>query len=880
MSSLFNIGVSGLKAQQAALNVVGQNITNASTPGYSRQRADIVAQTGALVAGLSQAAGARVDNIQRIADGFIDEQIRSDMTLFSELDSYKQFVGQLEGALFDSDHGIDVAMQDFFDAMQNAANEPSDLAMRQFVISNGNALADRFSAVTQRSWLQARDVGGSLEAITSQVNELAGTIAQLNDRIAGFSLERTSGGLNTLIDQREVALKELSSLVSVTVSEQEAGELNVFVGKGQPLVLGVTAASMEVSGAGDVVIRPVGAQQPQVITSAVSGGQLGGVLKYREEVLWPAQNELGRLAAAMVSAINDQHRAGVDLEGEFGANFFGDINAPELIGERTTYLGNDGPIGSNGNIGQVNVYIDDPFNGEASDYEVRFSESDAGAYTVTRRSDGEIVYSGSSIVPPQTLEFDGIRVEFASGEFAPGDSLLVRPYADFGTQMRVALENPTELALAMPVRVVPDATNGSSAQVDMVGVTDPAHPLFNHPDALTPPMLIRFVSPTQYQILDNSNPGDPQPLQPDLGLLTYVAGGQNSLLPELGSSLVTTSGPDVTGFPAVAGVVANLDAGTNGYAGGLFQIQRSDADGGALSSVVFNPNASAREMATRLNAEIGVDASARTEIELSNLVDYNSGTPVELAINGQLFSGFTGLGDLADQISADETLAAAGLVARSDGTTLRLESLVGDDISLHFSGDPNESVDVHNPRGDTMTLVGNGAGTYQTITVGGEVSAILDPEYSVTTEFDGVFAAVPEHVRADLGFALHMTGNVEAGDEFLIDFNSGGIADNRNALALSALSDRGFEGFSGRNFAGLFAGVVQEVGMRSSQAEINRSAAESLLQQSEAFRESVSGVNLDEEAADLIRFEQAYNASAQVISVARDIFSALLQAVA
>ena len=326
MSSLFNIGVSGLKAQQAALNVVGQNITNASTPGYSRQRAEIVTQSGSLVAGLSQAAGSRVDNIKRIADGFIDEQIRSDMTLFSELDSFKQFVGQLEGALFDSDHGIDVAMQDFFDAMQNAANEPADLAMRQYVISNGEALADRYSAVTQRSWLQARDVSGSMEAITGQVNELAGTIAQLNDRIAGFSLERTSGGLNALIDQREVALKELSSLVSVTVSEQEAGELNVFVGKGQPLVLGVTAASMEVSGSGDVIIRPVGAQQPQIITSSVSGGQLGGVLKYREEVLWPAQNELGRLAAAMVSAINEQHRAGVDLEGEFGANFFGDIN--------------------------------------------------------------------------------------------------------------------------------------------------------------------------------------------------------------------------------------------------------------------------------------------------------------------------------------------------------------------------------------------------------------------------------------------------------------------------------------------------------------------------------------------------------------------------
>ncbi|MEE4281158.1 MAG: flagellar basal body protein, partial [Pseudomonadales bacterium] len=160
MASLFDIGINGLRAQQAALNVVGQNITNASTPGYTRQRADLVTQSGSL-SGVNAGAGARLDQIVRVADTFVDQQIRTDSALKSEMESYAQFVGQLETTLFDGDFGVDTAVREFFDAVQDSANEPSDLAVRQFVISNADALASRFQGVTDRAWLQARDVSGS-----------------------------------------------------------------------------------------------------------------------------------------------------------------------------------------------------------------------------------------------------------------------------------------------------------------------------------------------------------------------------------------------------------------------------------------------------------------------------------------------------------------------------------------------------------------------------------------------------------------------------------------------------------------------------------------------------------------------------------------------
>ena len=876
MASLFDIGINGLRAQQAALNVVGQNITNASTPGYTRQRADIVTQSGNL-SGLNAGAGAKLDQIVRVADFFVDQQIRTDSALKSEMESYAQFVGQLETTLFDGDFGVDTAIRDFFDAVQDSANEPSDLAVRQFVISNADALASRFQGVTDRAWLQARDVSGSLESNTNQVNELTQLIVQVNERISALQSGPASGGANALLDRREILLKDLSKLVSVSTIEQNDGQINVFVGKGQPLILGSEAAEMGVSSAGEITLRPVGSQVTQNVTASINGGEIGGILKYREEVLWPTQNELGRLAAAISRSFNDQHAAGIDLDGQFGQQFFRDVNDPALVSQRVSYLGNSGALGPTANPGRISVYIEDPFGSVASDYEVRFSETSDGAYTITRRSDGEVVQRGTPFVTPHSVEFDGLRVEFTAGDFRPGDAMLLRPYADFGSQLEVVLDDPKALALGSPVQLAEDPTNGGSGFVSVAGITDPAHPIFANDGEMVPPLLIDFLSDTQYRVLDNSDPGNPVPLQPDLGILQFVPGGQNQLLPvDPGTTVVQMSGPNVSALPAVAELVTDLDAAGNNYPGGLITISGA---GDRLSNLPVNAGASAAEIAAQLNGVPGVYASAQTELTLSQLVNFDSGVPVEIAVNGISFTGFDSLADLADQMASDVSLQSAGIMAKSDGQTLTLTDTRGADLSVHFQGDPNESVLVTNSKDDTVALSGSVSGTYRSVTVGGQVTTLLDPGVTMSTQFAGLFAANPVQQRADLGFDLVLTGTVEAGDRFYADFNNGGLGDNRNGLALAGLSDRNLVGDPGRSFGGTFASVVQKVGIASNQASINRDAATALLSQSEAFRESVSGVNLDEEAANLLRYEQAYNASSQIISVARDIFNILLNAV-
>lgn len=179
--------------------------------------------------------------------------------------------------------------------------------------------------------------------------------------------------------------------------------------------------------------------------------------------------------------------------------------------------------------------------------------------------------------------------------------------------------------------------------------------------------------------------------------------------------------------------------------------------------------------------------------------------------------------------------------------------------------------------GDTAVA---GEDYYRSATVGGSVSVMLDADRRLSTDSatanSGVFTAAPPSVQADFGYQLTMTGRPRGGDSFAVGFNDGGVSDNANVLAMADVQAQKLFGKDGSLFDA-YANIVESIGARTSQARIDRDASDGLLKQSVSQRESIAGVNLDEEAANLIRFEQAYNASARVIAVARDTFDTLFR---
>lgn len=127
------------------------------------------------------------------------------------------------------------------------------------------------------------------------------------------------------------------------------------------------------------------------------------------------------------------------------------------------------------------------------------------------------------------------------------------------------------------------------------------------------------------------------------------------------------------------------------------------------------------------------------------------------------------------------------------------------------------------------------------------------------------------------GFQFEISGNPRPGDSFNINYNTNGVSDNRNAELLAALGTENTLNNGSQSFAEGYAGLVEDIGVKTRQSQLDKDAGSTLLEQSTNQRESVSGVNLDEEAGKLIQYQAAYNASAQVVSVAQDLFNTLLQ---
>lgn len=442
--SLLSIGLSGLNASQVALSTTGNNISNAATTGYSRQT---VVQSTSLsqFSGMNYiGTGTTVSDVRRIYSQFLGTQLTTSTSLDAEAQSYLTQVNQLDSLLSDTTTGLSSVLSNFFSALQTAAASPTDAASRQLVLTQASSLAERFNSISSQLSTQNSYVNSEMESAATQVTTLAQTIAKYNQQIIQASASGASP--NDLLDKRDDAVNQLAELVGVSVVEQD-GAYNIYLGSGQPLVVGTTSATLtaqpSTSNPGqDSLILSMGSSSLDV-TSVVSGGELGGLLRYRSDVLDTTQNELGRMALVIADAFNSQQAQGLDLDGEFGASLFTDINDASLVDNRS--LANSKNTGT----GNLNVTISDSGALTTSDYKVTFTS--ATSYTVQRISDGKDLGSGDlTDDPPQT--FDGFSISQQSvGTIAAGDSFTVIPTRSGASDISVSMTDANDLAFASPL---------------------------------------------------------------------------------------------------------------------------------------------------------------------------------------------------------------------------------------------------------------------------------------------------------------------------------------------------------------------------------------------------------------------------------------------
>lgn len=450
MASLINIGMSGLGAAQSGMYTLGNNIANADVESYSRQQNVQKTKGGQQVGQVFIGSGTTLADVRRVYNAFIENQLRTTTSLSSEASSYLDQITPLDTSLSSSDTGITAALQSFFTSMQDAAAKPTEDASRQLLLTSAQSLAKRFTTLSSQLNQQLSNINSNMTAITDQINNLTKTIAGLNEQIA--RLGAVSGQPNDLLDQRDGAVRELNKLIGTDVVERD-GTYDIYLKNGQALVLGNTTQT--------VGVEPTASDPSRLslvlnrgstrmdITSSATGGELGGLIRYRSETLDPALNELGRVALVVADQINRQLAQGIDKDGNFGATLFGDINSAKAMSERSVAkLGNS--IGS----GNLDVSIKDTGKLTTSDYQVTFTS--ATGYSVRKLPEGtEMGSYDLNDTPPPVI--DGFTLSLNGGGLSAGDSFKITPTRNAAANIETVLTDPKRLALAAPLT----ATNGA-----------------------------------------------------------------------------------------------------------------------------------------------------------------------------------------------------------------------------------------------------------------------------------------------------------------------------------------------------------------------------------------------------------------------------------
>lgn len=474
--SLLSIGKSGLLAAQVGLSTTGNNITNANTAGYNRQVA-IQGDTGTQYQGFGYVGtGTEIQAVRRYYDNFLATSLRNAESNQAALNTYSQQISQIDNLLADPTAGLSPALQDFFSGVQDATSNPASTAARQSLLSNAESLVARFQGMNARLNEMQAGVNSTITSSVNEINAYATQIAAINNTIAG--LTTSTAAPNDLLDKRDQMLTELSKLVKINVTPGDNNMLNVQFGTGQPLVVGNTPLQLGTSNsptdASRVTVGYVSASGnfSALPDSVFTGGQLGGVMEFRNDALDKAKNALGQVAAGLATAFNAQHVLGQDQNDALGTNFFNPISA--YVGASTR--------NSSASTAEVKAVITDASALTASDYSVDYDAASA-SYSVTRKSDGQVTQVTGS---PQ--EIDGVTYTF-NGAPADKDNFLVRPTYDAAGSLSLAISDPAKIALAAPVATAAPTTNAGNGKIT-AGTVDQNY--LTPGNALTAPVTLTF----------------------------------------------------------------------------------------------------------------------------------------------------------------------------------------------------------------------------------------------------------------------------------------------------------------------------------------------------------------------------------------------------
>jgi len=852
MADIFNTAVSGLISYKTAITTTSNNITNVNTDGYSRQRTLLETRPGEITAAGSIGTGVDVAEVQRISSQFDVELINQYQSSFSRLETLGELASRIDDVVADPDSNLTPALDDFFSSVNDVTNDPTSISPRQVMLGQGEVLVERFNFLAGQMNQLDQEVDSRLSYVVNDINALAEDIANLNEAVVR-SLSLASVPPSDLLDKRDLLMKELSTKVEANAVEQANGAINVFIGTGQLLVSSGNTFKLEV---GENQLQPDrfsvylnSGFSTADVSQNLTGGEVGGLLDFRNNILDPAINRLGRVAIAISSSFNDVHRSGLDLNGNVGDSFF--------------EFGSQSPqITNNTAAGNLLVEVGGSTALASSGYRLEYVDDGVAppSYNIYRLSDNTVQNFAAAAAP---FVVDGLTFT-PSGTLVDGESFVV--------------QSGPPLA-----QVLPHENNSATGNLEVQ---------LNDVSALTESdylVSFDFGAYTVTRLSDGADvtPAGAPPLQVD-GMLIIpsgvVDGDSFYIRPTRNAGLelkINVQNPNEisAAYPYRVGAdlnnIGNVDIElTNIDSAQLDFINRSASLTGTVAVAPFD------FATTNANFDLTIDGVTRTvTVNLDATTDLNGDGPVDaldtvFAVQSAIDAAFSVAGDPSATVALDGN--NLNIVSDSTGASSALGVANSDATAIAQLG-----VDNLTATGDTFSadIVFKDA----VLPATGILFDVLDAAGNPVTDNSGALlqdVTYTPGMEISVGaWTARLTGDAVAEDRLTLGRNNDATQDNRNMIDLSLLENQSFLDAGTSTYSQAYGALIADVGTQTSQIEINRDAEDVLLDNAIGKREERSGVNLDEEAADLIRYQQAYTAITRVIQTARSIFQSIIDVV-
>ncbi|MEI5638171.1 MULTISPECIES: flagellar hook-associated protein FlgK [unclassified Pseudoalteromonas] len=465
--SIYDIANAGVRANSELLQTTSKNIANVNTEGYVRERTEFTTMID------NQVGRGKT---YRLLNEFAQKQLNRDTSNKAFFDQFVTEASRVDSLFSEESNSLSTSVNSFFNNVQESLNQPSSSVARSLVMTDAQNLTDQMDRLSSIVVDQKAVVNEQLEIFSDEANNLIQNISDLNTKIASIHGNERESLSSGLYNERDKAIRDLSELIDIETLDGNNGEKQVYLGSGQALVMqSGTFNLFSFSGDPDPNFKELkldvngGKAVPLEVDTSKLKGKIGGLLAFRDDILVPAQNQLGQIGLALADAFNQQNSLGMDANGEIGGDIFA-IPTVDAFG----YQANTGTSTMTATI--------EPGKGSelpASDFIVTYTSASTVEIQAIDNK-GEPIGTASTanvttgVIDSSTItggEAFGLQLN-VTGTANTGDQFMVKLNSQAATSLQLATERPEDLALASPIRTANDINNTSDASISAGTVSD------------------------------------------------------------------------------------------------------------------------------------------------------------------------------------------------------------------------------------------------------------------------------------------------------------------------------------------------------------------------------------------------------------------------